>query len=173
MFRTSDAPAGRLREIRRLLDDVFGAEFSEEDWGHTVGGWHVVVVDGDGAVVSHAAVVSRSLEVADRQFTTGYVEGVATARATQGRGLGSLAMGGAGELIRRHFEMGGLGTDRHSFYGRLGWERWQGPTFVRDRTGAIRTGDDDDGVMVLRFGPSADVDLRAPISCESRPGDCW
>ncbi len=172
VFRTWEAPEGRLQEIRRLLDDAFEGNFSDDDWDHTLGGWHVIVVEG-GDVVSHAAVVARVLEVAGRPFAAGYVEGVATAPTRQGEGLGSLAMAGLGQLIRRHFEIGGLSTDRHDFYGRLGWERWQGDTFVRDGPEAIRTTDEDDGVMVLRFGPSRDVDLTAPITCETRPGDDW
>lgn len=75
--------------------------------------------------------------------------------------------------MRREHEMGGLSTGRHAFYERLGWERWQGPTFVRDGNDVIRTEDEDDGVMVLRSGPSAKIDLTASISCDARPGDDW
>jgi hypothetical protein len=32
---------------------------------------------------------------------------------------------------------------------------------------------EDDGVMVLRFGPSAAIDLHASMSCDERPGDDW
>mgnify|MGYP006361481155 CR=1 FL=1 len=78
------------------------------------------------------------------------------------------------DLIRAGFELGALGTGRHSFYERLGWERWQGPTFVRTAEGDVRrTEEDDDGVMVLRTGPTADVDLTGPLVCEERPGDDW
>jgi aminoglycoside 2'-N-acetyltransferase I len=76
-------------------------------------------------------------------------------------------------VLRREFEMGALSTSRHAFYERLGWERWQGPTFVRDGAETIRTEAEDDGVMVLRFGPSARVDVTAPIACERRCGDDW
>lgn len=171
-FRTAEAPGKLLAEIRRLLDDAFDGDFSDEDWDHTVSGRHVVVEDG-GVVLAHAAVVPRVLEVVDRPFRTGYVEGVATASARHNAGLGSLAMDSASELVRREFELGALSTGRHTFYQRLGWERWQGPTFVRRASGTIRTEDEDDGVMVLRFGPSEDVDLTAPISCEGRAGDDW
>ena len=71
------------------------------------------------------------------------------------------------------FEMGALSTGRPGFYTRLGWERWRGPTFVRRGSQSCRTEDEDDGVMVLRFGPSAAIDLTASISCESRRGDDW
>ena len=61
-----------------------------------------------------------------------------------------------------------------AFYERLGWERWQGPTYVRTAVGELhRTEEDDDGVMVLRTGPTADLDLTGPLACEERPGDDW
>lgn len=170
---TSGAASGaRLRAIRRLLDEAFGGEFSDDDWDHTLGGWHVVVLDGD-VLVAHAAVVPRRIEVAGVAFRAGYVEGVATAPARQGEGLGSRAMTELKAVILERFEFGALSTDRWGFYGRVGWERWQGPTFVRRAEETVRTEDEDDGVMVLRFGPSADVDLTAPIVCEARSGDDW
>jgi len=172
LFTTSEASADLLAAIRRLLDDAFGGGFSEEDWDHTIGGWHVVV-SGDGATLSHAAVVPRVLEVADRSLDAGYVEGVGTAPVRQAAGLGSIAMARISEVIRSEYEMGALSTDRHNFYERLGWERWRGPTFVRRGSEAVRTADEDDGVMVLRFGRSKGIDLTAPLTCQGRRGDDW
>ncbi len=169
---TADAPASLLRQVRDLLESAFAGEFSGDDWEHTLGGWHVVVVDA-GAVVAHAAVVGRTLEVDGRSFRTGYVEGVATTPGRHGQGLGSLAMSAATDVVRREFELGALSTGRHSFYERLGWQRWRGPTFVRHGRQLIRTPDEDDGVMVLRFGRSHDVDLNGSISCDARAGDDW
>ena len=102
------------------------------------------------------------------------MEAVATAPDRQGEGHGSLAVGRVTELVRARFELGALGTGRWSFYERLGWERWEGPTYVRTAGGAlVRTEEDDDGVMVLRTGPSLDLDLTGPLACEERPGDDW
>ena len=168
---TAEASQDLLAEVRRLLDRAF-ADFSDDDWDHACGGWHVVVTDA-GAVVAHAAVVPRVLEVGDRSFRTGYVEGVATAPARQGEGLGTQAMTEISAVLHHGFEMGALSTGRHSFYERLGWERWRGPTFVRHGPERIRTADEDDGVMVLRCGLSTGVDLTAPLACPSRPGDDW
>jgi aminoglycoside 2'-N-acetyltransferase I len=169
---TRSPTAGFLARVRRLLDEAFDGDFPQDDWEHTLGGWHVAIVEAD-MVVSHAAVVPRALEVSDRRWRTGYVEGVATAAGRQGEGLGSLAMSHVARLIRDEFELGGLSTGRHSFYERLGWERWLGPTFVRRGRDMVRTEDDDDALLVLRFGPSAGLDLTAPISCEARTGDDW
>jgi aminoglycoside 2'-N-acetyltransferase I len=162
-----------LAVLRGLLDAALDGEFGDEDWDHTVGGWHVLVLEGDDDVLAHAAVVPRTIEVGSRAFQAGYVEGVATRPGRQGEGHGSAAMAAAGELVRTHFELGVLSTGRWSFYGRLGWERWAGPSWVRRADGLERSEDDDDGLMVLRFGPSAGVDLAAPITCEERPGDDW
>lgn len=172
LLLTPAVPAELLTEIRHLLVEAFEGTFSEEDWRHTLGGWHVVVAE-SGTVVSHAAVVPRDLHVGDRPVRAGYVEGVATAPGRQRQGFGSLALAGAGQVLHDRFEFGALSTGRHAFYERLGWERWQGPTVVRHGSELIRSEEDDDGVMVLRFGSSHDVDLRAPLSCADRAGDAW
>lgn len=172
LFTTEAAPAGLLAQIRQLLDTCFGPEFSDNDWEHTLGGWHVVVLDGSTAV-SHAACVPRLLEAVGRSFRTGYVEGVATTPARRREGLASLALAELSTLIREHFEIGALSTGCYRLYERLGWERWRGPTFARQDGELIRTEEDDDSVMVLRFGPSLGLDLDAPISCEARSGDHW
>lgn len=164
-------PALRAR-IRELLDLAFSEGFSEDDWDHACGGRHVLVTDGD-VLVAHAAVVPRTLEVGDRSFPAGYVEAVATAPDRQGQGFGSLAMTEVARILHEEYAVGALSTGRHSFYGRLGWERWLGPTFVNDGAERRRTEEDDDGVMVLRIGASRGVDLRAPVVCPARSGDDW
>jgi aminoglycoside 2'-N-acetyltransferase I len=169
---TAEVPARQLQEIRRLLVEAFAGEFSDDDWAHTCGGWHVIVLE-DGVVVAHAAAVPRRLHVGERPVPSGYVEGVATAVARQRRGLGSLVMKHLAAVIHGNFEMGALSTDAPGFYARLGWEGWRGPTFVRQGADTVRTEDEDDGVMVLRFGPSAAIDLHASLACEARPGDDW
>lgn len=172
VFATADASETDLTETRQLLDQAFAGNFSAEDWEHALGGWHVVVVDG-GLAVAHAAVVARALHVADRPLRTGYVEAVGTLPRQQRAGLGSLAMAEISTLLHDEFEMGALSTGAQGFYERHGWERWLGPTFVRDGSVVTRTEDDDDDIMVLRFGASQDVDLSAPLSCENRSGDDW
>jgi aminoglycoside 2'-N-acetyltransferase I len=101
------------------------------------------------------AEVRRTLWVAGEALDAGYLEGVAT------------------RLVRERFEVGGFSTGRPAFYERLGWEGWPGPTFVRTGEHLVRSPGDDGGVVVLRFGASAGVDLTVPIICETRPGDDW
>jgi aminoglycoside 2'-N-acetyltransferase I len=171
-FTTADATGECLGQIRRLFFTAFDETFSEQDWEHALGGWHVVVSD-RGVVIAHAAVVPRVLEVACQPFRTGYVEGVATHPARQREGFGSQAMGEVSRLLRSEFEMGALSTRVHHFYERLGWKRWRGPTFVRYGSELVRTEGEDGGVMALPFGPSKDIDLIALLSCQSRLGDDW
>lgn len=171
-WTTSAASSRVLTHIRDLLDDAFAGEFSDDDWEHSLGGWHVVVTEPD-TILAHAAVVPRSIEIDGEPFRAGYVEGVATAPGRHGEGLGSLAMSQIMQVLRREFEFGALSTSRHDFYARLGWERWRGPTFVRHGRELVRSWDEDDAVMVLRYGPSLSVDLTASISCDARTGDDW
>jgi aminoglycoside 2'-N-acetyltransferase I len=154
------------------MDAAFGARFSDDDWDHALGGTHVILEDGD-LIVAHAAVVPRLLEVDGRPVWSGYVEAVATTPYRQSAGLGSLVMSEVAALLRQAYELGALSTSRHAFYERLGWERWRGPTYVREPTRLVRTKDEDDGVMVLRFSPRVVVDLASSITCESRTGDDW
>ncbi|MDQ1397922.1 MAG: aminoglycoside 2-N-acetyltransferase [Acidimicrobiaceae bacterium] len=169
--RTTELTAPRLSEVRALLVDAFEGDFSDDDWRHTLGGWHVVVLEG--RPVAHAAVVARTLEVGARTVRAGYVEGVATAPDRQRQGLGGQVMEHVGHLLRSEFDMGALSTHRWSFYERAGWERWQGPSFVRHGEEMLRTVDEDDGIMVLRFGVTLALGLGEPICCEYRPGDDW
>jgi aminoglycoside 2'-N-acetyltransferase I len=160
-----------LAQIRRLLFEAYDGDFSAEDWGHTTAGWRVVVFDGE-VPVSHEAVVPRDIQIAPRTFRTGNVEGVATPAERRPEGLGALAQVHATSLVQSTFEMGALSTGSPDFYQR-GWERWRGPSFVRTGAALVRTADEDDGLMVLRFGPSAAIDLAASIVCERRSGDDW
>ncbi len=165
-------PADVLADARRLMDEAFAGRFDDTDWDHALGGAHVLVTE-DGAVLAHAAVVRRELHVDGRPFLTGYVEAVGTAPDRQRQGLGSLAMVEAGRVLREQHELGALSTGSPGFYVRLGWERWRGPTYVRRGDDLVRTAEEDAGIMVLRVGPSAGVDLAAPLSCEARAGDDW
>lgn len=172
LLATDDIPARVLRCIRALLDDAFDGAFSDDDWAHALGGWHVLVTL-DGALVAHASAVPRAMDIGERSLRSGYVEAMATTPNVQGAGHGAHAMYTLMQVLRREFDIGLLSTSRHGFYERLGWERWQGPTFVFRDGRRVRTEDEDDGIMALRFGVSADVSLADPIACLSRTGDDW
>jgi aminoglycoside 2'-N-acetyltransferase I len=165
--------ANLVAEIRRMVEVAFGGDFEDEDWHHTLGGQRVVVFDGS-APVSHAAVVPRVIHIAGHPFHAGYVEAVATRPDKQRLGFGAVVMRRATGLVRATYELGALSTGVPIFYERFGWERWRGPSFVRQADGALfRTPDEDDGLMVLRFGPSAQLNVSQSIACEPRIGDDW
>jgi len=146
--------------------------FADSDWEHALGGVHVLV-ELDGVIVAHAAVVERELRFGGQPLRTGYVEAVATDPEQQGAGYGTLAMEAIDAIIRRDFEIGALGTGSHHFYERLGWETWQGPGFVRAPGGERRTPDEDGYILILRTPRTPPLDLRAAISCDWREGDVW
>jgi aminoglycoside 2'-N-acetyltransferase I len=171
-LRTAELIGDEVRGLRALFEAAFGGEFDDTDWEHATGGTHVLAEE-DGAIVAHAAVVPRTLEVDGRSVRAGYVEAVATDPRAGGRGLGSAVMRAIGDSIARDHELGALSTGSHGFYERLGWRRWRGPSFVRTADGVVRTEEDDDGIMVLPTPAIPSPDLDAPIVCEWREGDVW
>ena len=159
------------------MDAAFGNEdgdgqFGDDDWAHALGGRHLIL-DVDGDIVSHASVVERSIEIGGQRFRTGYVEAVATAPGSEGRGYGSAVMTAANEHIRSTFELGVLGTGRNGFYERLGWETWRGKAFVRTPDGQVRTPEEEGYILVLRTPASSPFELTEPITGDWRPGDVW
>ena len=171
-FQTSESARGVLTEVRDVLWSAFGKSFSEEDWEHSLGGHHLVVRDHD-RIVAHAAVVGRRLQVGRQDFDAGYVEGVATRPEHQRLGHGTAVMRAVNDVLREQFDLGALSTSQQEFYSGLGWDAWRGPCYVIQGAERVRTADEDAGLMVLRFGSSASVDLSLPIACETRIGDDW
>lgn len=176
-LRSDQLTAEEIAAIRAVLDAAFdgGTEerFTENDWLHALAGTHVVV-DTDGRIVAHAAVVRRELHIAGRPIETGYVEAVGVAPDEQRRGHGTRAIETVNEIIRDGYQLGALGTGEHGFYQRLGWRTWRGPTSVRTTAGERATPDDDGFLLVLETPTTpSDLDLDAPLSCDWRPGDVW
>jgi len=163
------ATGGKLRD---LWQAAFGDDFDEADAEHAHGGIHAVLRDGP-VVLAHASVVPRTLIVGESSVRVGYVEAVATLPSHQGRGLATRAMTALDPVLRRDHDMGALSTGIPAFYARLGWERWRGPSYVVRDGEWVRTEEDDDGLMVLRYGVSAGLELTLPIACGDRSGDVW
>jgi aminoglycoside 2'-N-acetyltransferase I len=84
-------------------------------------------------------------------------------------------MAEAGKVIQEGYELGALsdGTGIPGFYQRLGWETWQGPTWVAGPDGPVRTAEEDGSVLVLRTPVTGTLDLTGSIVCDWRPGDVW
>ncbi|MEO8251620.1 MAG: GNAT family N-acetyltransferase [Chloroflexota bacterium] len=160
------------------LTDLCVAAFVEpwDGYWESIGpGLHVLAEHPDGGIVAHAAIVDRLLYPGDAVLRTGYVEAVATHPAWQGRGLGTRVMEAIDGLIDDRYQLGALGTGRHSFYARLGWVSWQGPTWVRRVDGVLYRSADEDGDIMVRTTPATPLllDLTLPIAVDWRPGEVW
>jgi aminoglycoside 2'-N-acetyltransferase I len=171
---TAELASDELAALRPMVFEAFGGRFDEHDWEHTLGGTHVLVLDG-GEPVAHGAVVPRLLVAGGRELRTGYVEGVATRGDRRGEGLATAVMREVGRVIRGGYELGALadGTRIPGFYQRLGWETWRGPTFVAGPEGPVRTAEDDGGILVLRTPVTAGLEPTGPLVCDWRAGDVW
>src|SRR5207237_937605 len=150
-IHTAELTPANQPAIRNLLDNAFDGRFSAEDWGHTIGGLHTLVVE-QGELVGHVAVVQRRLLYGRRSIRTGYVEGLAVRRDRRRQGIASVAMAEAERVILAAYDLGALsdGTDITGFYQQRGWLTWRGPTSVISPTGLRRTETDDGSVLVLR-----------------------
>ena len=80
-----------------------------------------------------------------------------------------------GRVIGEGYELGALGDGSGipGFYQRLGWETWQGPTWVAGPDGPERTAEEDGSILVLRTPATGELDLAGPITCDWRAGDVW
>ena len=167
----SDAMRGpMLREICALCTEAYQEDFSVHL--EFLGGGVHVVGRLDGVLVSHAMWVTRMLEPAGRPaLRTAYVEAVATKPSHQRQGFASAILTRLASEIW-DFDLGALSPSDPSFYARLGWERWQGPLFIRTDQGLLTT--PDESVMILRLpGTPRDLDLTVSLSAEWRSGELW
>ncbi len=172
LLPTDSLGATRARDLRAWLISAFDGEFSDEDWAHTQGGIHALIQDGRG-IVSHAAVVPRSIDCGGHVLRTGYVEAVATRSDQRRRGHARVVLGKLGEIIARDYDLGALSTALHAVYLPLGWECWRGPSYVQTSRARVRTADDDGGVMVLRTPRTPAMDFTGDITADWRNGDAW
>jgi aminoglycoside 2'-N-acetyltransferase I len=167
---TADLDADTLRAARALLDDVFGAEMTDHDWEHALGGMHALVWE-EGQLVGHASVVQRRLLHRDRALRTGYIEGVAVRADRRGRGYGAAMMDALERVVRGGYELGALAAsvEGAGFYAARGWKRWLGETWALTPSGRTRTKDDDVYVMEVAVA----LDLTGELTCDWREGELW
>jgi aminoglycoside 2'-N-acetyltransferase I len=170
--RTSDLTEIELLLLWALVREAFGGELDREDWEHAQGGLHVVLSEGP-EVMSHAAVVPRTMLAGGRPVSVGYVEALATRPKWQAQGHGHTVMRAVGTIIGADFELGALATGAPGFFSRLGWEPWRGPTYVQSPTGRARTVDHDGRILILRTVRTYDLAVQGPLVCEWRPGRPW
>jgi aminoglycoside 2'-N-acetyltransferase I len=172
LAHTADLDRGTLEAARRLLDQAFEGDMSDDDWEHALGGVHALAWEDD-ELVGHASVVQRRLIHGGRSLRTGYVEGVGVRADRRRRGLAGAMMDALERVIRGAYELGALSASEGAIelYAGRGWQRWRGPTSVLTPTGISRTEDDDGGVYVLPVAPPLDLD--GELICDWRDGDVW
>ncbi|MFF5128904.1 GNAT family N-acetyltransferase [Streptomyces syringium] len=169
---TADLTDAELTAIRTLLDDAFEGDFSDDDWDHTVGGVHALVLDA-GELIGHGSLVQRRMLHEGRALRTGYVEGVAVRADRRRQGHGAAVMDELERVLRGAYELGALSAsdDAVPFYTTRGWQIWRGPSAVMSPAGITRTEEDDGGIYVLPV--TAKLDRDAELACDWRPGDVW
>lgn len=169
---TADLDAATLGTARALLDAVFGAEMTDHDWEHALGGVHAFAWEG-AELVGHASVVQRRLLHRGRALRTGYVEAVAVRADRRRHGHGAALMTALERVIRGAYEIGALGASDEGagLYTARGWKQWRGPTSVLAPTGIARTEGDDGCVYVLPVG--VPLDPSAELTCDWRDGAVW
>lgn len=165
------APA-ELAAVHDLLFDVFD-DMAEDDYEHALGGLHATVWD-DGTLLAHGAVVQRRLLHGGRALRAGYVEGVAVRPDRQRQGLGRAVMTVLDDVVRRAYEIGGLGATDEAvpLYTSLGWRRWEGTAWALTPEGIVET-PDDAGAIFVRPVEGVPLELTGGITCDWREGDVW
>ncbi|MBC7877598.1 MAG: GNAT family N-acetyltransferase [Anaerolineales bacterium] len=126
----------------------------------------------DGVLVSHALWVTRYLQAGtDPIMHTAYIEAVATDSNYRNRGFAaSLMKHLIGEI--QDYELAALSPFSVEYYGRLGWEIWHGPLFIRTHD-ELLTSPNNEEVMIFRLPKTPALDLNAPLSAEWRAGELW
>lgn len=169
---TSALEPAVLGQARKLLDDVFEGDMSDEDWDHCLGGLHALVYE-DGELIGHAALVQRGMLHEGRALRCGYVEGVGVRADRRRRGHAAAMMDELERAIRAAYDFGALSASDEAvdFYRSRGWRLWEGPSSALTPSGIRLTPDEDGAIFCL--SASADLDPTAGLACDWRDGDVW
>jgi aminoglycoside 2'-N-acetyltransferase I len=169
---TSELDAATLTAARALFDAVFGDEFTDDDWEHSLGGVHALAYEG-GEFVGHASVIQRRMLHGGRALRTGYVEGVCVRADRRRRGHADAMLAALEGVIRGAYDLGALAATDEAvpLYAGRGWQPWEGPLHALTPDGVVRTTDEDGAVFILPV--AVRLDLAGPLTCDWRDGDVW
>jgi aminoglycoside 2'-N-acetyltransferase I len=161
-----------LNRARQLLEQIFEADWTEQDWDHSLGGVHVMAFSGE-LLVGHAAVVQRRLLHRGEALRAGYVEALGVHSSYRRIGVGGRMMDVLEGVIARAFELGALSaTDSAAeLYRKRGWVQWQGPLSALTPDGLRPTPEEAGGVYVLPV--TRELDIHDSLSADWRDGDVW
>jgi hypothetical protein len=169
MVPSASLTGAEWSELTNLCEAAFKRPWGDF-WESMGPGDHVIAEDEVGRIIAHGAIVDRLLYPGEATLRSGSVQAVAVLPEQQRSGLGTEVMEVIDRIVGGEYELGALGTGTHSFYARLGWIVWQGPTWIRERDGElVRSPGGDGGIMVLRTPTTpADLDLSLPIAIDWR-----
>ena len=168
---TAQLSADELAAARALCDASFD-DFGDADWEHALGGMHVLVLEDDGGLVAHGALVMRRVLHRGRALRCGYVEAVAVhgrPPAPRPRASGDGGAGGPGAGVRPARAV--LVARGAALYEARGWSLWRGSDVGRSRPDGLAA--DAGRGLDLRARRPAGLDLDGPIACDWRDGDVW
>ncbi len=172
--QVSVVSAGELTQSERkqvisLCSETFNEDFGNMFWLLPESTHILAYVEGE--LASHACWVTRWLQPAGLgPLRTAYVEAVATSPSQQRKGLGSFVMRRLAEETGG-YELRALSPACVTFYERLGWEMWRGPTAIRTQGRLLPT--PGEAVMVLRTSDTPALDINTLITAEWRKGELW
>uniref|UniRef100_UPI001C84B64D GNAT family N-acetyltransferase n=1 Tax=Paractinoplanes polyasparticus TaxID=2856853 RepID=UPI001C84B64D len=160
--------------IRHLMDLAFLGSFDDDDFDHALGGLHFLVEE-QGTLIAHAAVVQRSFLHGGRAYRCGYVEAVAVHPDRRGQGFAAAVMSAAETVIDRAYDLGALSASAsgRGLYVARGWLPWLGRTAVLAPEGLTFTAEDDDSTFVRPVPGGPALDRTGTLACDYRNGDVW
>lgn len=165
---THELSSHQITELKQFLHDAFDGEFSDEDFEHCVGGVHFLLMV-EGTLIGHASVIERALRIDTTELRIGYLEAMAIAELSRGKGWGSHLLTSVNDYIRLQFGAGALSTGDNSFYTHAGWQTWHGPSHIIRDQQWFASPEEDGGIMTLDIEGSR----MEPIAIEHRAGDAW
>lgn len=164
-----------LRDLTSWLEAAYAdpaGSWRNQIWTELGPGPHFLIEE-DGDLVAHACLVFGQVRTGGLELETAFVENVATRSDRRGEGLATAIMRAAQAEILDDADLGVLSTGTPAFYQPLGWERWLGPTSVREPDGTTTPTPEEDGfVHVLRTPKTPGIlELTAPIERDRRDAD--
>ena len=161
--------------LRAALDRMVAATFrggSQPGRVWAPATYHFLLMRG-AAVIGHVGVHRRDVKAGGRSWAVAGIVKVGIVAALRGHGLGTRLLAFADDTLRAQGrdDLGLLVTseDRLGYYGRLGWERINGPVSYEDRG---ETKVETFPVLILPFNASKDalapwydgpIDLAGPL----------
>ena len=169
--RTSELGDAERQAVVQVCTAAHQHDFSELFGFLPPEGLHVLGYIGD-QLAGHAVVTTRWLQFEHGLLLrTAYVDAVATEPTYQRLGVGSAVLRALAEAIG-DYDIACLETDRESFYDRLGWEEWRGPTAGRSDEGLVPT-PQQTGIMILRLPRTPELALDGLLTIECQGVRIW